>query len=523
MKREPSERSSRPIPSLSLLDITILCQDERKLYSQQCEHYSIWWIKPCGANLEIDGEMHAIGPGGCVIIPPRTAVRLQPDVSMDGKLEVYDFRFTANEAAAALIGQALMVFSACAEWAAGIGVLLDQWEAVDGLVLLRLQARFQELAVLLLEQRQACTPLGVEREVEETIHYLNREYAKDIRIEKLAERTALSRWKYNDMFKAMTGKTPVQYLTELRIDRAKQLLVGSGQRLKEIAEQTGFRDEYYFSRRFKQSVGVSPTRFVRIQSRAARICSLHSLGDLLPLGIVPIGTDRNLAEQGCAETRNIQSMEEPLDMEKLLALQPDLIVCPSYMPRQHYDCLAAIAPTALWDWQDDIYVRLGKLGRLLGRSAKAKEWIETYRNKALSARRKLEAYVQPGESAAAFVYCRKGLYVYGGHNFGHTLYEGLGFVPPDPVRTLMAKEKPLKWRKISPEDLPLYAGDRVFMAVENQDRSSRPFLEMLKSETWNRLQAVVNQRVYIVERRWGLYDALTLERHLDEMLLLLTR
>ncbi|MEF3302130.1 AraC family transcriptional regulator [Paenibacillus sp. GYB003] len=523
MMHEQSGLSFHSIPILSLLDIRqSVIADGNIPQKSRSEHYSIWWFKQCRANLEVDGAAHLVGPDGCALVPPRSAVGVLPADPGSEKPEAFEMVFMANEAAASLIGSNAAVFSAGAESVSGIVAVLDLWGAAGGLAPLRLQIRFQELVLLLLEQRDRSSKTGAEREVEETIHYLSREYSKDIRIEKLAEQTALSRWKYNDMFKTLTGKTPVQFLTELRIDRAKQLLVGSDQRLKEIAEQTGFGDEYYFSRRFKQYVGVSPTQFVRMQSREMRICCLHSLGDLLPLGVVPVGSDRYRAELYGEEARGVQSLDEPVDMEKLYALQPDLIVCPSYMPKQQYDRLAAVAPTALLDWQDDIYTRLFKLGRLLGRSYKAKAWIESYRNKAQNIRRQLKPYVREGESAAAFVYHRKGLYVYGGHNFGHTLYEGLGFVPPDRISTFMTKKKSLKWKKIALEDLPLYSGDRVFMAVENKDRNSRQFMDIIQSEAWNSLPAVGNERSYIVEHRWGLYDALTLERHLDEMLPLLT-
>lgn len=522
MKHEQSDPSSPSIPILSLLNIRqfdIAGGSNTQKY--RSEHYSIWWIKQGSANLEVDGATHHLGPNGCVLVPPRSIAGLLPAAPVAGNLQAYEFVFMSNEAAAALIGYVTTVFSVSGECVSGLYAVLDQWGAAHGLALLRLQVRFQELVTLLLEQRDRSSKFGVEREVEETIHYLHREYSKDIRIERLAEQTALSRWKYNDMFKKMTGKTPVQYLTELRIDRAKQLLIGSDQRLKEIAEQTGFRDEYYFSRRFKQAVGVSPTQFVRLQSRDIRICSLHTLGDLLPLGVVPVGANRFLADLYGEEARDIQPLDEPLDMEKLLSLQPDLIICPSYMPEPQYDRLAAVAPTALLNWHDHIYARLYKLGRLLGRGDKAKLWIESYRNKARNIRQKLKPYVQKGESAAAFVYHRNELYVYGGHNFGHTLYEGLGFVPPDRVRMLMTKS--LKWKKIALEDISRYSGDRVFMAVENKDRHSNEFQEMLQSEAWGNLPAVGNKCSYIVEHRWGLYDALTLERHLDEMLVLLTR
>ena len=64
-------------------------------------------------------------------------------------------------------------------------------------------------------------------------------------------------------FKKVTGKTPVEYLTEIRIAHAKQLikLYKNALTLGEIALHSGFSDYIYFSRRFKFFTGVSPQEY----------------------------------------------------------------------------------------------------------------------------------------------------------------------------------------------------------------------------------------------------------------------
>lgn len=64
-------------------------------------------------------------------------------------------------------------------------------------------------------------------------------------------------------FKKVTGKTPVEYLTEIRITHAKQLieLYKNALTLGEIALHSGFSDYIYFSRRFKFFTGVSPQEY----------------------------------------------------------------------------------------------------------------------------------------------------------------------------------------------------------------------------------------------------------------------
>lgn len=64
-------------------------------------------------------------------------------------------------------------------------------------------------------------------------------------------------------FKQKTGKTPTQFLTEIRINRACYLLgiYNDNCSIMQIAEQCGFVDYIYFSKRFKQITGVSPREY----------------------------------------------------------------------------------------------------------------------------------------------------------------------------------------------------------------------------------------------------------------------
>lgn len=63
------------------------------------------------------------------------------------------------------------------------------------------------------------------------------------------------------LIKKETGRTFVEWITERRITRAKDLLANDTRRIKEIAALVGYRDEAYFARRFRQSVGQSPSDF----------------------------------------------------------------------------------------------------------------------------------------------------------------------------------------------------------------------------------------------------------------------
>ena len=62
-------------------------------------------------------------------------------------------------------------------------------------------------------------------------------------------------------FEKDIGKTPLEYLTELRMELARQLIISSNERIKDVAARCGYTDSYYFSRCFKKYYGISPELF----------------------------------------------------------------------------------------------------------------------------------------------------------------------------------------------------------------------------------------------------------------------
>lgn len=67
--------------------------------------------------------------------------------------------------------------------------------------------------------------------------------------------------KFRKLFKSETGYSPHQYHLNLRINKAKELLQTTELNIKEIAYQTGFESEFYFSKLFRKKSGISPTDY----------------------------------------------------------------------------------------------------------------------------------------------------------------------------------------------------------------------------------------------------------------------
>lgn len=79
----------------------------------------------------------------------------------------------------------------------------------------------------------------------------------------LAEMCCLSESRFTHLFREVTGKSLTEYITDLRMKRAREMLAATDFPVREIAEQCGYEDANYFSRCFRRTVGCSPSEFRR--------------------------------------------------------------------------------------------------------------------------------------------------------------------------------------------------------------------------------------------------------------------
>lgn len=402
----------------------------------------------------------------------------------------------------------------------------------DGIDMLNRHILFQQILLLILHEHRdaddkndwtgselkkqwmAAKQQEEEDEVERTIAYLHARYADRIQIGQLAQTAHMSRWQYGKLFKSLTGHTPVEYINLLRIQLSKQLLADpAAMRLREIAGRVGFQDEYYFSRRFKQVTGQSPTSYRAKGAKPPRILCLQYLGELITLGIRPAAANRTMISLLCEHASGIVAVNEPLLAEEIHALQPDLILYPSYVPPAVARELRQIAPALEIGWRDDVYTRLKKIGSLFGREEAAEQWIKAYESRAAWWQERIRQRTASEETASAFVF-HKGLHVYSGDHFGHTLYRGLGFFAPEHVRQMMEQEPGVKWKRILPESMHEYAGDRIFIAMPSGGRDLLETKELMKSDAWRRLPAVKNGLVHETAMGLANYNPIMLDAQL---------
>ena len=97
--------------------------------------------------------------------------------------------------------------------------------------------------------------------IEQAIEYFHKEYKNDISIEDYACKCNLSCCWFIRSFKSYTGSTPLQYLTDIRLNKAKELLKNNTFNISETAAFVGYTNPLYFSRLFKKYTNMTPTEY----------------------------------------------------------------------------------------------------------------------------------------------------------------------------------------------------------------------------------------------------------------------
>jgi len=100
------------------------------------------------------------------------------------------------------------------------------------------------------------------RVVEQALEYVHANYSREeLSFQQLSEYLEMNPTYLSKLFKQETGTTFTDYLTKVRLDRAKRDLRATSLRVSEIAYSVGFRDPFYFSTLFKKHTGLNPTEF----------------------------------------------------------------------------------------------------------------------------------------------------------------------------------------------------------------------------------------------------------------------
>lgn len=103
--------------------------------------------------------------------------------------------------------------------------------------------------------------------MKKVLSYIQKNYEKKIRISEIASVAGMNEQYFCRYFKKNTGKTLTEYLNDIRIERACRELIGTDDKIIEVAGRCGYDNVGYFIRRFQKCKGVTPTEYRNKKSK----------------------------------------------------------------------------------------------------------------------------------------------------------------------------------------------------------------------------------------------------------------
>ena len=184
------------------------------------------------------------------------------------------------------------------------------------------------------------------------------------------------------------------------------------------------------------------------------------------------------------------SMQDTMDVEAVMNLNPDLIVI-STVQEKMYDALSEIAPTVMiqleaLNWKDDVRA----LGKVFDKEDVANEWIANYEAKAKEAGDKIKAKYGDNTTYLSFLASGGQFFVFDGAGFGDVLYKDMGLAKP----AGMPEQTDISLPVVTYEGLAAIQADYIFAIATEEDLA-----QLEANSIWNNLPAVKNGNVVILE------------------------
>ncbi|MFC5703936.1 helix-turn-helix domain-containing protein [Cohnella faecalis] len=382
---------------------------------------------------------------------------------------------------------------------------------------------FHRLLALISDSGQAGGRGEAEEALRSTISYIETHYQEEVTRDTLAGIAGMSPWHYSRKFKELTGQSPSEKLESVRIGKAKEHLLRLDCSIPEVAQKVGYRDESYFRNKFKASTGYSPTMFVARRREKIAALSYHYASHLLTLNVVPFATYVEQSREShrkeyhesivchLKRSKTLNAGVWEANLQALARAKPEVILCDELMDEQVRTCLEKIAPIVSIPWLElDWRSHFEEIAAFLGKRRESSRWLSVYERKAEQLRKQLRSKLGRGSVAVLHIMAGQ-LFVYGARNGGSVLYEDLQMSPVCDTSAIQV------CKQITEEELLLYDGDRIFMAIDADEASRQCWDRIRRNDVWASLQAVREGRVHFVkEFPWLEYSPYAHSIVLDE-------
>lgn len=141
--------------------------------------------------------------------------------------------------------------------------VIELWESPksDMLTLLQQKALMMQILHSII-QGVAQTKSRVHRQLQKAVQYIHENYNRRISLEHLSKLSLLSVFYFERVFKKTYAVSPIKFQMQIRMNKAKEMMLESNYYLSDIAEKVGYSSVHAFSKAFKKMEGLSPSEFI---------------------------------------------------------------------------------------------------------------------------------------------------------------------------------------------------------------------------------------------------------------------
>lgn len=520
--------------------------DKRLLYRMSTSHSIFVVTSGKGSIVCSDRESH-LEKGMIMFVPAGTSVKIEGSPWTENELQYYKLDLMVAELkeetsnglsrrnteekqelfqspdSSTLLPLMQLSFSPWSSCLEALEQILRQQVTGDWLEQWEVQLRFQEWFRALIRQSAPKTEVPDDRaRLQSSIRYIGDHYDQTITVDELAADIGLTRASYTRQFKRITGKLPLEYVNAVRLERSKQLLQLTDDRIHEIAQNVGFSSEYYFGRRFKQYSGISPGLYRRHHRQEVRVFAPYLEDFVLALGVKPVlqcshhswGRQHYLGLDDVPEF-DVSQQDAQFNVGNI----PDFIMLNKGYDRWNLNRFEQVAPTFYVDHLgEDWRSILKSTADVLGKVNRVQDVIGEYEDNAMEAKGRLARSLR-GQTVAFLRISALDITLYGDRQgyVGPVIYQDLGLTPHSRVQQWTRHERRIF---IGLDQLSQLNADHLLITFDTGN-SAKPGeeRELLDRDEWKRLPAVKSGNVYEVDfMSWMNYGVISHGKKIEDIL-----
>lgn len=336
--------------------------------------------------------------------------------------------------------------------------------------------------------------------IDEAVDIIRNRLSNPYSIAILADKANMNPTSFSRAFRKRVGMSPKEFLNEERMKAAKVLMLqNKGMTTKDVALQLGLQDEFYFSRLFKQKVGLPPSVYKKkSKDRIAIVSQLFLQDHLLSLGIQPVvapsypslfpssyGLPKYLGRE--LEGTLLLNAEKMFKPEQILQSQPDLIlITPLHNGEIQSFLLAQQQKVQNISFKTSWNEYLRELASMFGKESRI-DCVEKEIH-CLESRVKDELCSMTRKGSWGVIWVRATeirLYGCSNHAFLDLFYQKLGFEPhPDLMED--------GYKVVTIEELAALGCDKLLILWSHE----RDVWRVAQTKEWKGIRAVENKEVY---------------------------